>query len=73
MGVELLLIYMALMFLLGPGVVVYGACMIGRRKARLARGKVLEGWPAIIAGIATMAIGYAFTLFLWSMASYFPH
>ncbi len=73
MGVEVLLVYAALMLELGPGVILYGAVIIVRQRVRLSRGKVLNGGTAVIAGVATMLAGVAFTRFLWGMTRFFPH
>jgi hypothetical protein len=73
MGVEILLAYIALMLVLGPGTVLYGVLITVRRRVRLSRGKVLGGWEAVIAGIATMIAGIAFTYLLWYMGRFFPH
>jgi hypothetical protein len=73
MGVEILLLYAALMLVLGPGLMLYGAVIIVRQRVRLSRGKVLNGGTAVIAGIATTLVGAAFTSFLWEMARFFPH
>lgn len=71
MGAEILLLYMALMLVLGPGTVLYGAVIIVRQSVRLSRGKVLDGGTAVIASIGTMLAGAAFTRFRWGMGHYF--
>jgi hypothetical protein len=73
MGVELLLLYLALMLVVGPGIMIYGVFIIVRRRVRLSRGKVLDGGAAVIAGTSTMIAGFAFTYFLWCMVKFFRH
>lgn len=73
MVVELLVLYTALMLILGPGMMLYGVLIAVRQRVRLTRGKVLDGEAAVITGITTMVSGFAFTYFLWYMARYFPH
>lgn len=70
---EILLPYIALMLLLGPGVMLYGAIIILRQRVQLSRGKVLVAGTAVIAGIGTVIAGAAFPRFLWGMGHYFPH
>lgn len=73
MGVEILFGYFALMLVLGPGTVLYGALITVRRRVRLSRVKILYGWGAVSAGIVTMITGIAFTHLLWHLARFFPH
>jgi hypothetical protein len=73
MGVELLIAYFVLMLVLGPATVLYGIFIVVLRRGRLTPSRVLLGGKAVIAGIATMILGIAFTYFLWYMRRYFPH
>ena len=73
MGVEVLLLYLGVMLLLGPGTILYGLVMVVRQRATLSRGRVLYSGGAVDAGLATMLIGVLFTDFLWYMGRYFPH
>lgn len=73
MGVEILLIYVAMMLVLGPDTVIYGLRIIGARRVRLRRDWELRGVWAIFTGIITMAMGIGFTYDMWNMGRYFPH
>ena len=65
--------YAAVMFLLGPGVVLYGFRVISRKQIRLTTRKNLSGESAVFVGIFVVIAGTVFTLFLWKMGSYLPH
>ena len=43
----------------GPAAVVWGLIVIVRRKARLTRGKVITGVPAIVLGLIAIPFGIA--------------
>jgi hypothetical protein len=73
MGLECIILYVVLMFVVGPVTVLYGVFIVVRRKVRLSAGRVHDGSAAAIAGTATMVIGFAFTFFLWYMAKFLPH
>lgn len=73
MGIELLFLYLALMFVLGPGIVLYGVLIIARQRVRLYRSKILNGDVAVLAGVLTVIAGLAFTCFLWRMGQFLPH
>ena len=70
---DLIILFIGVVLLLGPGVVLYGAAIIIRRRAHLYPGKVLVGGKAVIAGIVTMVAGLGFLRFLWKMGQYLPH
>ncbi len=59
MGVELLLLHVALMLVLGPAVIVYGVVIVARRRVRLIGSRVIGGTFAVIAGTAMMIVGLA--------------
>lgn len=61
MGIEVLLAYLLLMLLLGPGTMAYGITIVVRRRAPLFRGKVLLGGAAVIAGTVTILAGLSFS------------
>lgn len=73
MVIELLFLYLALMFVLGPGMVLYGVLIIARQRVRLYGSKALDGDAAVLAGVLTVIAGLAFTCFLWSMGQFWPH
>ena len=67
-----ILLYAAMLIVLGPGIMLFGVLITFRQKVRLTSAKVLDGGPAVIAGISTIISGFAFTYFLWYMARFFP-
>jgi hypothetical protein len=73
MGIELLLLYMAALFLLGPGMVVYGVVLISRKQVRVTARRVLNGDSAILAGFFCVVVGVVFTALLWDMRGNLPH
>jgi hypothetical protein len=73
MGVELLFAYVVLMLTLGPLTMLYGFFIVARRRVRLTPGMVLRGGSAVIAGVATIIVGFTLTYFLWYMGRYLPH
>ncbi len=73
MGVELLLLYLILTIVLGPGTIVCGSVIVLREKVRLSRRICLEGALAVAAGLGVMCGGFALTYFFWYMARSFPH
>lgn len=73
MGVEILLIYVAMMLVLGPDTVIYGLRIICARRVRLRRDWELRGVWATFTGLIMIAIGIGFTNCMWYMARDFPH
>ncbi|OJW23457.1 MAG: hypothetical protein BGO49_02305 [Planctomycetales bacterium 71-10] len=70
---EILLAYLCIILILGPGVILYGAVTAARGRVRLTRRFVLHGAPARLAGVAMIFVGVAMGWFMWSMVRYFPH
>jgi len=69
---DALLIYLLMMLALGPGTVVYGLFVIGRKRVRATRKVALQGGSAVAAGLVLMIVGCATTWFFWRMGAYFP-
>jgi hypothetical protein len=73
MGIELLLIYLAMMVVIGPGTILFGILIIVRQEVRLTRSKNLRGGTAVASGIFMLITGFVFSYFLWYMGRFFPH
>jgi hypothetical protein len=73
MGIEILLMYMAVMLLIGPGTILVGIVILVSQKVRLTRNKTLRGGTAVTSGILVIITGFAVTYLFWYMARFFPH
>jgi hypothetical protein len=56
----------------GPAAVVWGLIVIVRRRAQLARGRVVTGVPAVASGLIAIVLGIAYPVFIvyWAIVNY---